>query len=368
MASIDKRPTGQWRARWREYPGGPQKTKQFATKNVAERWLDANVRGPLAQGAYVDPKAGQVTFRAFAEEWRAMQPHRESTATNVEQDLRLHIYPSLGNRPIASIRPSHVQAAVTAMTVAPSTAVRIYGRITAVFRAAVRDRVVASSPCIDIRVPRGRSTAITEVLTVEQVLALAGAVPARYRAAIVTAAGTGLRPGELFGLTIDAVEFLRRQMKVEQQLAYKRGAGVGLAPLKTPGSYRTIPLATVVLDALAEHIERWPAHSGLGLIFTNLRGAPIQQSPFGSMFETAKVKAKVPDWATPHDLRHHHASVLLSAGVNPAKVAERLGHDLKTLLTTYAHSMPKDDDRVRDVVDASLGGAAEDFLRTSQAQ
>ena len=65
-----------------------------------------------------------------------------------------------------------------------------------------------------------------------------------------------------------------------------------------------------------------------------------------------------------HDIRHHHASSLLSEGVNPSKVAERLGHDLKTLLETYAHVMPKDDDRVRGIVDATLGGSAEDWLRT----
>jgi site-specific recombinase XerD len=65
-----------------------------------------------------------------------------------------------------------------------------------------------------------------------------------------------------------------------------------------------------------------------------------------------------------HDLRHHHASVLLAEGVNPAKVAERLGHDLTTLLSTYAHVLPRDDDRVRGIIDATLGGSAEDFLRT----
>ena len=68
--------------------------------------------------------------------------------------------------------------------------------------------------------------------------------------------------------------------------------------------------------------------------------------------------------ATWHDLRHHHASVLLSAGVSPALVAERLGHDIKTLLNTYAHVIRADEDRVRAIVDATLGGSAADWLRT----
>jgi DNA-binding CsgD family transcriptional regulator len=56
--------------------------------------------------------------------------------------------------------------------------------------------------------------------------------------------------------------------------------------------------------------------------------------------------------------------VLLSEGVSPALVAERLGHDVATLLKTYAHVIRKDDDRVRSIVDATLGGSAEDWLRT----
>jgi integrase len=48
-----------------------------------------------------------------------------------------------------------------------------------------------------------------------------------------------------------------------------------------------------------------------------------------------------------HDLRHHHASVLLSRGIRPALVAERLGHDIKTLLRTYTHVIRSDEDRVR---------------------
>jgi hypothetical protein len=45
-------------------------------------------------------------------------------------------------------------------------------------------------------------------------------------------------------------------------------------------------------------------------------------------------------------------------------VAERLGHDIQTLMRTYAHVVRGDDERVRAVVDEHLGVSAEDFLRT----
>ncbi len=54
-----------------------------------------------------------------------------------------------------------------------------------------------------------------------QVAAMASAVPNRYRALIVFAAGMALRPGEAFGLTVDRIDFLRRSVRVAQLL---RGA------------------------------------------------------------------------------------------------------------------------------------------------
>ena len=66
LASIDKRPDGHYRARWREYAGGPQKTRQFERKADAQRFLDG-VRGDLARGLYVDPDGGRVKFREYAE-------------------------------------------------------------------------------------------------------------------------------------------------------------------------------------------------------------------------------------------------------------------------------------------------------------
>ena len=84
---------------------------------------------------YTDPTAGKATFWVFAEQWRAMQVHRSGTTASVEQQLRLHVYPHIGNRPIAAIRPGRVQAMVQRLgaSLAPSTVEVIYGRVVAVF-------------------------------------------------------------------------------------------------------------------------------------------------------------------------------------------------------------------------------------------
>ena len=63
--AFDKRPGGGYRARCREYPGGPQKTRQFDRKADAQIFLDG-LRGDLAHGMYIDPAGGRTLFHDSA--------------------------------------------------------------------------------------------------------------------------------------------------------------------------------------------------------------------------------------------------------------------------------------------------------------
>jgi integrase len=356
VAHIERRGAGRWRARYR-LTDGQERSRTFDRKVDAERFL-AEVEHSKLAGTYVDPTAGKVTFRTFAEEWRKMQIHRPGTATSVEQQLRRHVYPLIGDRPIGAIRPSEVQAVTKQLgaSLAPSTVDVVYRRMVSVFRAAVRDRIIPTSPCVDIKLPGKRPDAATRLLTTGQVVALADAMPDRYRAVVLTGAATGLRPGELFGLTVDRVDFLRRSVKVDQQLVRVRGEGVELAALKTPSSYRTVPLPQTAADSLAAHLARWPADGDSGVVFTNQQRGPLQQRPFGAVWETARRRANLPAWATPHDLRHYYASLLIRSGASVKVVQRRLGHaSASTTLDIYGHLWPDDEDRTRAAVDAELG-------------
>jgi len=210
VASIDKRPNGRYRTRCREYPGGPQKTRHFDRKGDAQQFLDG-VRGDLAHGLYIDPAGARTLFRDYAEAWRAGQVHRPSTAAQAETYLRLHAYPTLGLRPIGSIRRSEVQAWVKSISgeLAPGSVELVYRWVSTIFKAAVGDRLIAASPCVRISLPKRVDTEVVP-LGVSEVEALVVAVPERYRALIVFAAAMGLRQGECFGLTVDRVDFLRR--------------------------------------------------------------------------------------------------------------------------------------------------------------
>lgn len=200
-------------------------------------------------------------------------------------------------------------------------------------------------------------------LEVEQVHDVAGAIVDHVRAGVVLAAGSGLRQGELFGLTADRVDFMRRELRVDRQLWTPSKGRPFMVPPKSQRSYRTVALSAVVLDALSAHIA---AHGPgeHGVIF-HIDGRPVSRAMAGKYMRSATKRTKLAG-NTWHDLRHHHASVLLSAGVSPALVAERLGHDVKTLMATYAHVIRSDDDRVRAIVDDTLGVSAEYWLSTRE--
>src|ERR1700733_6384605 len=103
MASVDKRPSGQWRARWREYPGGPQRTKSFTRKVDAERHL-VKVQHDLLVGSYIDPSKSRITVEQYYRIWEARQPWRQNTRSSVQSDFACHVLPAFAGRPLGSIK------------------------------------------------------------------------------------------------------------------------------------------------------------------------------------------------------------------------------------------------------------------------
>lgn len=273
--------------------------------------------------------------------------------------LRRHVYPALGDRPLSSVRPSEVQAWARGLAVKlqPSTVKVVHGILAAIFKAAVRDRRLTSSPCEGTKLPRVEPRRVVP-LTTEQVGALVDAVPGPFRALLPLAAGTGLRQGECFGLTVDRVDFLRRSLTVDRQLVTVQGRPPFLAPPKTQASSRVVPLPQVIVDGLAAHLATYEPGPG-GLLFTTDRSEPIRRTWFSSAvwrpaLRSADVEARF------HDLRHYYASLLIRHGESVKSVQARLGHATAAeTLDTYSHLWPDSDDRTRDAVDEVLGARSE---------
>ncbi|WP_197504592.1 site-specific integrase [Mycobacterium sp. 852002-51163_SCH5372311] len=351
-----------WRARYVD-DLGREHAQSFARKIDAQHWLD-EVTAAVVTGQYVDPKAGQVTFRNYAERWRQMQVQRPSSRAHVETMLRRHAYPTLGDRCLSSIMPSDIQAWVKGLELAPATVGVVHGLVSTVMKAAMRDKRIASNPCDGTKLPKVQRKQIVP-LTTEQVAAVRDELPPQLQALVTLAAGTGMRQGECFGLTVDRVRFLERTVTVDRQLVTVQGQAPTLAPPKTRASSRTIPLPQVVVDALAAHLAEFPAAPD-GLMFT-LSGKPITRSVFGHKWRAAVETAGLPAGTGFHALRHYYASLLIRHGESVKTVQARLGHaSAVETLDTYSHLWPDSDDRTRDAIDSVLGATA-DALRTKAA-
>src|SRR3954468_5208057 len=165
-----------------------------------------------------------------------------------------------------------------AQVLAPSTLRALVRLLCSIYRSAVLDRLVASSPVVRVQLPRADRERVVP-LTVQQVQALADAMPARNKAMVIAQAGLGLRIGELLALRSEDVDFLRRSVRIEWQIA--PGGRERTRP-KTPKSRRTIPLPTMVAEGLAAHLAQFPAPEG-GSLFTTRFGQPYSHTYYGSM-------------------------------------------------------------------------------------
>lgn len=380
MASIRKRPDGQYRARYRG-PDGREHARHFARKIDAQRWLD-EATAALVTGQFVDPRAGRVTFREFAEQWRTTAPHGPSTRDLVARRLERRVYPVLGDVQLGAIRSTRVQALVTTLgeTLAPSTVRVVYSYVVSVFRAAVRDKVIPSSPCEGVRLPAARPKQV-EIPPLSVLDALTESLPARFRFVPELVAGSGLRQGEVFGLELDGLDFLRgRCVDVHQQLVTLPKQPPYLGPVKTAESQRVVPLAKVTLDALAAHLAAFPAREveiedrtdprkpvtrTARMVFTLEGGQAVARHSWADIWQPVAAAAGLPPRTGLHALRHLYASLLIRHGESVKTVQRRLGHSSAAVtLDTYTHLWPDSDDRTRDAVELALSAPA-DSVRTA---
>jgi len=310
----------------------------------------------LVTGQWADPRAGKETFQAYAERWRTRQVHAPNTQDAFERILRVHVYPHIGGMRLDAVAPADIQELVRRWSdsAAPTTVEARYTIMATVFRGAIRDRILPASPCLDVRLPRIEPKSALVPISTETVLALHGALPPRYRAFLTLGAGTGMRRGELLGLTLDRVSVAFGTIRIDRQLARSSTSDqVVFSVPKTQASVRTIGVAEFLLDAVAAHVATYGTHRS-GLVFTSEIGSPVGTSVLHRAWTFAA--KQIGTEATPHDLRHYFASVQIAGGCSIKKLQQMLGHKSATeTWDTYGHLIGDEDDRSRAVIQAVLG-------------
>lgn len=168
---------------------------------------------------------------------------------------------------------------------------------------------------------------------------------------IRVAASTGLRFGELAGLTWPCIDLSGTPptLRVERQLASGRFSDV-----KTDNARRTVPLDASMVAELRRYKLR-AAPNERQLVFTQPEGAPLDPSRFHGRIWAPLLKAAELPHGRFHALRHSFASALINEGQQAKVVSALMGHaSVAFTLDTYTDLWPVTPNGVAEAVTAPL--------------
>jgi len=247
-------------------------------------------------------------------------------------------------------------------------AVHAYRLLRAVLNTALGDGVIVANPC---RLPGAGSSDAAErqPASADEVAGLARAMPPRYQAAVLVAAWSGLRPGELFALRLADVSIDGTCLHVDRTMVELPGSGVGFGPPKSQAGRRTLHLPPGVARALVQHLEVFVADDREALVFTTEAGRPVDKSRRSTLMRRARQAVERED-LTWHHLRHTGMTLAAATGAPLAQLQRRLGHSTVRASLIYQHASDDADrllaERLDSLVSAS-GGVVLPFARPESA-
>lgn len=312
----------------------------------------------LNEGSYIEPH--KVTVRQHLECWLRDYATHHVAAKTLERYREIcdkHLIPALGHHRLAKLRPMEIQAYYSEALKAgrlhgegglSAQTVKHHHRVLSqALRQAVKWQILAKNPCEAVEAPRpvGREM---RILDQSQTAALLRAAEGSWLyMPILLAVTTGMRRGEVLGLSWRDVHLDQADLSVTQSLE-QTAAGLALKAPKTPRSRRSISLPALSVEALRRHrtaqneerLRAGPSYAAHGLVCCRADGQPLSPRDLTKAF--GRLLARLGFGAVRfHDLRHTHISHLLQAGVHPKVASERAGHaSVAITLDIYSHVVP----------------------------
>ena len=372
--SVSLRPDGACDVRV-SLPGGqrrrrvlqrlPEETKaQFLRRgeSVAASMLEATAKG------HVVP-SGHLTVEMYSQEWlesesakteagRGLAP---STLNFYRQVFTLYVNPLVGSRPLPQLVIGDVETMMNRLA-SQGRSVRTVqaarNSLSRLLKAARREGLVDGIATENAS--HARRTLASEIgpaskaLEPEQVKKLLDvAHETRWEPLVTTLALLGVRKGEALALSWSDVDLDQGSVTIRRSLSRITNNGHSrmlIAPTKTKGSRRTLPLPAVLVAVLRSwKVEQTRQRLKVGylwgrdwigenLVFTTPIGTPVDPDNLRHALERLGREAGI-GHVNPHRLRHSVASVLIANGHTPPEVARILGHSSPSVtLMYYAHA------------------------------
>ena len=380
---ICQRKDGKYSARFNGSDGNRHE-RHFDTLPEARNWL--------ADAQYEDKHGivianSDMTVDAWFDYWmeNLICDLAPNTKRNYKERYQKNIQPVIGPMKLSDVKPMHCKVVLNRMDAnyAGSTIRQTYITMGTMLRSAVMNDMIGKHPMDGVRYTKPvRAVDDIKFLTVEeQEIFLEAAKRTHNYNQYALLLETGLRTGEMIGLTWDSIDWKRRTLTVSKTLEFRHKQKYWRAgPPKTLTSYRTIPLTgqayqilkscydvradrkeSETLSQILEYIDRRTGHTNYlvmrDLVFINWRtGEPAKNSSYDTHLYKLCDEAGIRRFCM-HALRHTYATRAIERGMSPKSLQKLLGHaSIKTTMDRYVH-----------VTDDSLKNAVRQFESFSTA-
>lgn len=313
-----------------------QKSKQgFSSKGDAKEYEEQLVKQIKKQPRPVEKALKGITLIQFTEEY--LKARKGIIKGSKKHYLNaVNALQGVSKMPIDRISFRDIQNVVSGWNYAPDTQRNYRILLRALFRAAIKPyRLIAENPMDDIEIAKGREKKERRPVTDDEFYKILDFLKSRKDAEAIIAVYilyyTGLRRGELLGLSWDKIDWESSSMNIETQWNNTITGKHQMQPPKSSNGFRLVPIPTKLLVLLREYYNTYPLQMDRRLFA--YPGVMIRRV-------CAAMRIVHPD-LSPHCLRHTYATNLLAQGIDVQTVAALIGDDPETVIRTYIHYTDK---------------------------